>query len=368
MPTPLRDKAVPRPPRLPEEVKSIVIVRLSARGDVMFATPIIRAMRRRWPNARLTWVVEPKSKDVVQDHPDLDDVIVWDRPTWKRLAAERRYGELRRVHGDFRRELRSLNADLSIDMQGLLRSGLVSWFTRAPIRISLGPQEGSGVLATHRFPTGRFIEEMSAEPKLMAGWLGLDTSEWALDLRIPDATRDGARARLKDAGVDGPFVLLVPFTTRPWKHWIERRWVELSRHLREDTGMHVVLAGGPADREAADRILSGDPEIVDLVGRTSLAEAVALTGEAALVVGVDTALTHAAHAFERPTVCVFGPQGYTRAPTAMSRMHCSRDLDCFPCKAADRPTVCGGAWTCMELIGVDEVRASAHELLAAYPA
>lgn len=367
MSTPLHDPALPRPPRIRDDVRSIVVVRLSARGDVMFATPIVRAIRRRWPDVRLTWVVEPKSRDVVQDHPDIDEVIVWDRPEWKRMAAERRYGDLRRAFLAFRRQLRSLRADLSIDMQGLLRSGLVSRFTGAPVRISLGPQEGSGVLATHRFPTGRFIEEMSAEPKLMAGWLGLDTSDWALDLRTPDSTAAGARARLREAGVEGPFVLLVPFTTRPWKHWVERRWSELGRRLRADAGMPVVLAGGPADRPAADRILAGDPEVVDLVGRTSLAEAVAVAAQAALVVGVDTALTHAAHAARRPAVCVFGPQGYTRAPTPMSRMHCSRELDCFPCKAADRPLVCGGAYTCMELITVDEVLTSARELLEAYP-
>jgi len=334
----------------------------------MFATPVVRALREKYPDARLTWVVEPKSKDVVQDHPDLDDVIVWDRPAWKAMAEERRYGDLWRAFRAFRRRLRAVEPELTIDMQGLLRSGLVAWFSGAPVRVALGPKEGSAVFATHRFPTGRFIEEMSAEPKLMAEWLGLDTSEWALDLRLTPAARDGARERLREAGIDGPFLLLVPFTTRPWKHWVERRWAEVSRALRLHTGLRVVLAGGPADREAADRILAADSEMVDLVGRTSLAEAVAVAGEASLVVGVDTALTHAAHAFRRPAVCVFGPQGYSRAPTPMSRMMCARDLPCFPCKAADRPMVCGGAYTCMELLSVQEVVKHARELLDLYPA
>jgi len=334
----------------------------------MFATPIVKALRRKYPEARLTWVVEPKSKDVVQDHPDLDDVIVWDRPAWKSMAANRSYAELWRAFLAFRKRLRATRPDLTLDMQGLLRSGLVSWFSGAAVRVSLGPQEGSGVLTSHRFPTGRFIEDMSAEPKLMAEWLGLDTSEWALDLRLSPETRDGANERLRAAGIDGPFILLVPFTTRAWKHWVERRWPELSRALRARTGLPVVLAGGPADREAADRILAADPDIVDLVGRTSLAEAVAVAGSAGLVVGVDTALTHAAHAFQRPAVCVFGPQGYTRAPTPMSRMVCARELPCFPCKAADRPMVCGGAYTCMELLSVSEVTGHACELLDLYPA
>lgn len=349
-------------------MRSVLVVRLSARGDVMFATPIVDALRTRWPDARLTWVVEPKSKDVVQAHPRIDELIVWDRPAWKRLAAERRWRELWTAFRVFRARLRAVEADLAIDMQGLLRSGLVTWSSGAPVRIGLGPKEGSALLVTHRFPTGRFIEEMSAEPKRMAEWLDLDTTEWALDLRLAPETWSGARARLSEAGVEGPFVLLVPFTTRPWKHWVERRWAELARRLGAERGLPVVLAGGPTDRDAAERILADAPDVVDLVGRTSLAEAVAVAGEAALVVGVDTALTHAAHAFERPAICVFGPQGYTRAPTSMSRTLCSRELPCFPCKAADRPMVCGGAYTCMELITVDAVLARSLELLTLYPA
>jgi heptosyltransferase-1 len=300
----------------------------------MFATPIVRALRTRYPGAHLTWVVEPAASDVVKSHPELDEVIVWDRPRWKQLARERRYGELWQAFREFRAQLRARRFDLAIDMQGLLRSGLVAWFTRAPVRVVLGPQEGSGIVATHRYPTGRAIEGMSAEPKLMAEWLGLDTSGWALDL---------------------------------WKHWVERRWAALARLVKETFDLPVVLAGAPADRQAADRILAGSGgDLIDLVGKTSLTEAVAVVSEAALVIGVDTALTHAAHGFLRPTVCVFGPAGYSDPPTPMSRM-ARHWLGCVPCRAAGSPLVCGGAYTCMDLISVQEVAGHARALLERYP-
>jgi heptosyltransferase-1 len=333
----------------------------------MFATPVVRALRERFPDAHLAWVVEPAASDVVEYHPELDEVIVWDRARWKRLARERRYRELWRAFREFRERLRARRFDLAIDMQGLLRSGLVAWFTRAPVRISLGPQEGSGLLATHRYPTGRAIEGMSAEPKLMAEWLGLDTSDWALELHLAPDALEGARARLEEAGIAGAFILLVPFTTRPWKHWVERRWPKLGAVLKEAFGLPVVLVGGPADREAADRIVSAaGGGLVDLVGKTSLTEALAVVSDAALVIGVDTALTHAAHAFLRPTVCVFGPAGYSDPPTPMSRM-LHHWLDCVPCRAAGTRMVCGGAYTCMDLISVQEVAGHARALLDRYP-
>lgn len=357
----------PPAPALPERPGAILLVRLSARGDVMFATPIIRALRTRYPDTHLTWVVEPKSSDVVLDHPGLDEVVVWDRDHWKRLLRSGRLGELRAAFRSFRDTLRARDYDVAIDLKGLSRSGLVTWFSGAPIRISLGPQEGSGVLMTHRYPTGRHVSEMSGEPRLLAEWLGLDTSEWALDLHLQPEVGEGARTRLRDAGVEGPFILIVPFTTRPWKHWVESRWGPLGRALRAETGLPVVLAGGPADREAADRILAdADGAVVDLVGKTSLGEAVAVVAEASLVVGVDTALTHAAHAFRRPAICVFGPAGYTEPPTPMTRM-VRHWIGCVPCRTENRPVTCGGDYTCMRLITGREIVGHARELLERHP-
>ena len=357
----------PPAPVLPDRPRAILLVRLSARGDVMFATPIIRALRRRYPDVHLTWVVEPKSSDVVVDHPELDEVVVWDRDRWKKLLRAGKLGELRRAFQEFRDTLRSRRYDVAIDLQGLSRSGLVTWFSGAPIRISLGPQEGSGLLMTHRYPTGRHVSEMSGEPRLMAEWLGLDTSDWSLDLHLEPEARAGARARLREAGVEGPFILLVPFTTRPWKHWLEERWAPLARALVEKTGLPTVLGGGPADREAADRIRAdAEGTLVDLVGRTSLAEAVGVVAEASLVIGVDTALTHAGHAFLRPTICVFGPAGYTDPPTPMTRM-VRHWIGCVPCRTENRPVTCGGDYTCMRLITGREILGHARDLLAEYP-
>lgn len=362
-PRPYRGGPVPPPPELPEHPEAILVVRLSARGDVMFATPIIQALRDRYPDAHLTWVVEPASRDVVEHHPALDEVIVWDRGAWKKLLKAGRLRALWRAFKAFRDRLRSRRYDFALDMQGLSRSGLVAWLSGAPLRIGLGSKEGSLVLMHHVHPTGREIEYMSADPRLLAGWLGLETAGWALDLRLAPGLREGAREKLAAAGVEGRFVLLVPFTTRPYKHWIESRWAPLADRLHAESGLPVVLVGGPADRAAADRVLAqAGPGVVDLVGKTSLGEAMGVVAEAALVVGVDTGLTHAAHSFRRPTICLFGPSGYSEPPTDVARM-VRHELACVPCTPRGGRPICGGAYTCMDLITGEEVLAHARELL-----
>jgi len=367
MPLQIRPTTAPPPaPALPERPEAIMVVRLSARGDVIFGTPIIRALRRRYPDTHITWVVERAASDVVLDHPELDEVIVWDRKGWKKLLAQGKLIAVMREYRAFRSRLRERDYDLALDMQGLLRSGWVAKLSGAQVRVGLGSKEGSSILVTHRYPTGIDIENMSGEPRRMANWLGLDTSEFALDLHLRDDVREGARRALADAGVTGPFILFVPFTTRPWKHWEEDRWAPLASAMREEFDLPIVLAGGPADRAAADRILkNAGGVLVDLVGRTSLGEAVAVVSEASLVVGVDTALTHAAHAFDRPTICVFGPSGYSNPPTPMTRM-VRHWLDCVPCKSAGTPLVCDGDYTCMKLITAQELLANARELLSEY--
>jgi heptosyltransferase-1 len=344
-----RQTTPPPPPVIPAEPEAILIVRLSARGDVMFATPIIRALRNRYPEAHLTWVVEPAASDVVLHHPELDEVVVWDRGEWKRLIRQGRFREVWRRLRDFRKTLRARRYDLAIDMQGLLRSGAVTRLSGAPVRVGLGSKEGSSIFMTHRYPTGIEVAHMSGEPRLMAEWLGLDVTDFSLDLHLEPHLHRGAEEALAEAGVTGPFIVLVPFTTRP-------RWAELARDMRREFGIPVVLVGGPADREAADRVLAqAGGALVDLVGKTSLGEAVAVVSRAGLVVGVDTALTHAAHAFVRPTICVFGPAGYIEPPTPVARM-VRHWLACVPCHTLGKP------------VTPREIMEHARDLLQAAPA
>jgi heptosyltransferase-1 len=338
-------------------------VRLSARGDIVFASPLVRAFRRTHPKAKLIWLAESHVKDLIEHHPELDEVIVVDRNGWKRLWRERRLITLFREVRDLIRELRRREFDLAVDLQGLLRSGIMTYLSGAPVRIGLGSKEGSRALMTHtlsRIEGDR--RKIGTEYRFFAGQAELDVGDFRMEVPLAEDDRAWAREKVRDLGLDAGFLVALPFTTTPQKHWREPRWALLIDRVAAELGLPAVILGGPDDREALDRIRGqARTEPISLVGETTLTQAGAMVEQASLVIGVDTGLSHIAIAFDRPTVTIFGSNiPYTKTPTRRAKVIVNW-LECSPCKG--NPT-CDGAFTCTEMISVDQVVDTAKEVLA----
>ena len=340
--------------QLPEAPRAILLVRLTARGDVLLASPVIEALRRRYPSAHIAWAVESHARSMVEHHEALDEIIVWDRAAWKAMIRTGRWRELWRAFLELRRRLRAPRFDVALDLQGLLRSGWVAWLSRAPVRIGLGSKEGSWMLLTGTVPRhGTGPGSTSLQYPYFAGALGLPSDSLSLHLALSKDDKRFVRRFVAEHDLAAGYAVIAPFTTRPQKHWFEDRWGAVAGRIRDELELPVVVLGGPMDREAADRItaLAGGP-LIDLTGRTRLSEAAAVVEHAGLFLGVDTCLTHVSVAFRRPSVLLFGSNiPYRDAPHARARI--ALELQpCAPC--GNRPT-CGGAFQCMRALGVDEV-------------
>ena len=382
-------------------------MRLTARGDVLLASPVVEALRRRYPKAHIAWVVESHARSMIEHHEGLDEIIVWDRAAWKGMIRAGRWGALWRAFRALRARLRAPGFDIALDLQGLLRSGWVAWLSGAPVRIGLGSKEGSRMLMTGTVPRhGTAPGSTSLQYPYFADALGLPSEALALQLALSDEEEEFVPRFIAEHGLEQGYAALAPFTTRPQKHWFEDRWGEIAGRIRAKLGLPVVLLGGPADREAAGRIaalareragggqaaaetlpariaapvekqVQGDapeerragdedagagspPPIIDLTGRTRLGEAAAVVKHAGLFLGVDTCLSHVSVAFRRPSVLLFGSNiPYREAPHARARI--ALELQpCAPC--GNRPT-CDGAFWCMQALGVDEVFAMARTVV-----
>jgi heptosyltransferase-1 len=267
------------------------------------------------------------------------------------------FSEFRR----FRRELRARNFDLAIDLQGLLKSAIWAWCSGARERVGLDSKEGSTVLMTRVLKEPSGDKRIGSEYRYLAKALGLE-GEFRMAVALTDADRRFARDFVERERVANGYAVICPFTTRPQKHWIESYWPELAHRLREQLGIGTVMLGGPGDRDAAARLREASGgAIIDAAGRTRLREAAALIEGARLLVGVDTGLTHMGTAFEIPTIAIFGstcPYLRTDSPRTVVLY---KNLECSPCK---RDPTCGGAYTCMRLVTVDEVMTEARRLLA----
>jgi len=341
--------------------RRILIVRLSAIGDVVFASPLIASARERWPEAHIAWLVQPDCAPLLLHHPDLDEVIEWPLRRWLTLYRQRRIiallKDLRRVV----RALRKQRFDLALDLQGLLKSAVPTWLSGARERIGLGAREGGQLLMTRVVDRGPDSERISSEYRHLAQRLQLPTEPFGLSVHPGRDATAAAEALIGAHGLTAGYAVICPFTTRPQKHWIPERWALLVERLQQRFGLTAVMLGGPGDGTASARITAtARGRIVNLVGQTSLLTAAALIERASMLVGVDTGLSHMGIAFRRPSILLFGstcPYTETGVPEARVLYH---PRACSPCRR--RPT-CDGAYTCMRDIGVDEVIAA----LAALP-
>jgi heptosyltransferase-1 len=332
--------------------KSILIVRLSAIGDVIMASSLIPALKQAYPEARLAWMTGEGNIPLLRHNPRLSKLVTWPTNVAQKALKERRYGVAAREFVRAVRAVREDHYDWVIDAQGLLKSGIWTRLARCDWRIGLGSREGSQYLMNQFVSRHSNLEKIGVEHRLLMEALGHPMKEFRMDIVVPPEVLETTRALLVGAGVRKPFVVLAPFTTRPQKHWFNDRWTALAARLSTERGLQPVVLGGPADAAVAAQLCSGVNGMVSLAGRTSLIQAAAVMQDAALVVGVDTGLAHLGIALRRPTLALFGSTRPYLDPDFEHARVLYEPMACSPCRR--RPT-CGGEFTCMRSHTVERV-------------
>ena len=331
--------------------KKILIIRLSAIGDLVMASPLIGAFKRTWPQTKLTWLVEEGSRAVIEANPGLDEIIVWPRARWRELSREKQYLTLAREIRSFVGELRKRRFDLAVDAQGLMKSGIWAWLSGAAQRVGIGSREGSRYLMTRVVSRDGASDGLSSQYLLLAKALGLDTGTFDMDVPLSDEAIRHAEKFKESSGTS--YIALAPFTTRPQKHWFEERWVETAEELTRETGMAIVILGGPGDADSAQHLADAIGEgSFNLAGKTSIQEAAAVISLSSLLIGVDTGLTHMGIALRVPTIALFGATRPYLNTTGTSGKVLYHRMECSPCR---RNPTCDDDFTCMKEITSREV-------------
>lgn len=331
----------------------ILIVRLSAIGDVVVTTPVSRALREAFPEAHLAWAVEKRAAGFLEGNPYLDEVCIWDRPKGARASAD-----LPRFAGG----LRDRRFDWAIDCQGNLRSALVSRLSGARRIVgNAGAREHADLLYHVRVP--RSTTDLSSRQRCLdlLRPLGVESRDRRMVVSVSEEDRREAGQVLEAAGLDpgAAYACMVPGTTWAQKHWLEDRWAELAGMLQH-AGMAPVLLGGPAEVPMAERIIASAPgRCVSLAGKTSLKTAAAVLQGGRLTVAVDTGLMHASVAVGTPTVGVCGASWWRGFQDYERFALVREELSCSPC--LHRPS-CGGQFDCMRALTATRVLAAARAL------
>ena len=317
--------------------RRVLIIRLSAIGDVVFASPLVAACKRTYPDAEIDWLAEGVTRPLLAGMPDINTVILWPRQEWVDLWRDKRLVALVQAVLLFRAQLSAKKYDLVVDAQGLLKSAFLAWLSGGDERVGFKSKEPNRLFLTRRLQKS-ITDRISSEYLGLAEDLGWDTRDFDLSLRLlsSDVERAGVVAGSES------YLVVAPFTTRPQKHWTREHWQDLISALVAQ-GRKVACLGGPSDREEAQAML-GDLRVENWVGVYPLGVSAALIQGADAVIGVDTGLTHMGIAAGVPTVALFGSTcPYTRTGRDNVRV-IYHALPCSPCKR--RPT-CGGHFDCM---------------------
>lgn len=342
--------------------RRVLIIRLSAIGDIVMASGLISALRVLWPEAHLAWLAEKGPAELLKHNNQLDQVIELPRQRWKAMGREGRRLAAWSQMRETARALRAESFDLVLDLQGLLKSGIWAWATAAPRRIGLGSREGSQWLMTETFKRNETDPRMGKEYRALAVHLGAAESDFRAHLAIPTAISQRAETLIKRHCPEGTkTALLAPFTTRQQKHWFDEEWIVLSEHLHQ-AGFQCLILGGPADVPHADVLIqTGNSSLISLAGQTSLLESAALIKNVQVLIGVDTGLTHMGMALGTPTVALFGSTlPYWDTGRSTAEILYTRE----PCSPCHRRPTCQDKFTCMRHHHASNVMASVLRVTA----
>jgi len=353
------------------DFRKILLIKLSAVGDVVHTIPVLNKLRRRYPMAQLDWLVTPSIAELLRHHPAISNIIEFERDAWSRPWRFAPFASYARLAA----ELRASAYDLVVDMHGQFRTAALTLATGAPARIGFdrpragvwdasprkfpeqarkhawqGAREGSWVAYTHHIPVPT-LDLHAVDRYLNVGpILGLDREPADFSFPIPQSAVSRVEVLLAQHDVSRTdIVIMAPGTIWETKQWGNDKFAQVARHFISK-GCAVILVGSQRERVVCEEVADLAPGAVDLAGMTTLSELAALTRRSAICITNDSGPMHLAVALDRSVISIFGPTDpiwigpYGRADAVLQA-----DLECSPCYLR-RLNQCGHNHACMHNI------------------
>lgn len=336
--------------------RRVLIVKPSSLGDVVSALPVLRGLRRTYPDAEISWLVSTACAPLLEGDGDLRELIRFDRKAlgycWRSPEAMGQLMELRR-------RLRDGQFDWTIDLQGLLRSGVFTWWTGAPIRAGFADaREGSVLFYTHRI---RVAAEHTIDRNiLLARALGIDARSEDLRLSISPEAENFAESILRYVGAPrGGVLVCVPPTRWATKLYPAGHWRSVVRQAVRRLPVVLLGSADEAERRLCAEIAEGIEGATDLSGRTTIPQMAALIAASAGVVCCDSAAKFLAPAVGVRCVVLIGPTRPERTGPYCKGRAIVADV---PCRGCLRKTC--RRHLCMESIAPEIVWRAVEDMIS----
>jgi heptosyltransferase I len=273
---------------------------LSALGDAVHVLPVANALKRAWPECRITWVIQPLAHQLVQGHPAIDDFVI--------LHRRRGVAGLR-AFLDVRRALAGRRFDLLLGLQVYFKAGLITAIARADVKLGFDrarARDAQWLFTNRRIPARgqRHVQDQYLE---FVEYLGVDPEPLAWDLHLSDEERAAQNDFFTE--LDRPTCAVVLGTSRVEKNWSAEGYVRVLERVEGEHGLRPVIVGGPSpvERRIADEVLSatGASSVIDALG-DDLRKLVWILEGSALLISPDTGPLHISRALGTPVVGLYG--------------------------------------------------------------
>lgn len=276
----------------------ILIIKPSSLGDIIHALPFLKAIKDRFPHSHIEWIISKGYEGILDGNPLIDELIVFEKDSWKCLKGfSKTFREIRAL----RKTLSAKHFDMVIDLQGLLRSGLMAFFTHSPLKIGFEhAREGSRFFYNKKVSVSKGIHAVDRYLEV-AKAIGATPVTKEFPLYIDESARDNMRRLLGD--MEG-YVVMVPSA-----RWQTKRWpAEYFGLLASEISIPCIIIGSNADIRTAEEVIAASKgKVIDLCNKTSVKELVALIAGSRAMVSNDSGPMHIGAALGIPLIALFGP-------------------------------------------------------------
>jgi lipopolysaccharide heptosyltransferase I len=322
-------------------IRSILIVRLSAHGDVIHTLPLLTAIRQKFPNAKIGWLVDSSAAPLLQDHPAIDHLHVWPRQfKISDVLNPFRWTCIFPIVFSMLSELKAQQYEISLDAQGLFKSAIWPFLAGVPYRFGFRKtREWGDLFYNERLPyrpirsANRFAVEQTLD---LARAMGCEITEPDFGkLPVSETARNRVQNWLKDVPANKPIVVLAPFTRWESKHWEQSYWPKLINSLLASKAQ-IIIIGAQSNVHAVETIfteLSQGHGVINLAGQTDWTDLYALYERTQLMIGLDSGPLHIANAVDIPKIIgIYGPTPAGRTgPIGKQHTIFETQLPCQPC-------------------------------------
>lgn len=312
---------------------NILIVKLSAIGDVIHTLPPLAVLRTHYPDAHITWVIEEAASGLIVNHPHLDSIIVSRRKSWIKDLQNGRFNKVIKEILSFIRALKSRPYDLVIDFHGLLKSAMIVWLSGGKRKLGYDSlQELSGLFLTEKIPED--MNKHAVDRYLdFVRYLGADADNPSFIIPIDDDAHNHVEHLLRANKLEpgSPFIAVSPQALWETKLWDDDKFAGLCDQIAAELKIPVILTGSEQSAIVSIQSRMHFPA-VNLAGQTTLQELACLFSFAEMLITTDSGPMHLAAAMGTPVVALFGPTDPKRTgPYGKGHRVIRQDLPCSPC-------------------------------------